>query len=154
MAIKKNKDSNVIPSFLDGALGFNIYRTGLLFRRELMRALSEWEMTPEQWQVMMILWHTETPVNQRSISAVLLKDKHTLSRILKRLERDGWIEKHPNPKDARVTIIKLTEKGAALEEEVPPKLFNHFDKFLQAFDDREIKTAMRFLKKLRTALGD
>jgi DNA-binding MarR family transcriptional regulator len=80
-------------SALEEALGYNIYRAGLLFRRELIHALADYRMTPEQWQVMMTLWHTGKPVNQSEIVQLLLKDKHTVSRIIQRLSRDGWIEK-------------------------------------------------------------
>lgn len=139
---------------LDKALGFNIYRAGLLFRRELIRALAEYRMTPEQWQVMMTLWHTDKPVNQSDIVEMLLKDKPTVSRMIQRLSRDGWIKKQTDAADARATIIRLTKKGAALKHEAPPKLAAHFDRLLATFEDKEIETAMVFLKKLRTVLGD
>ena len=141
-------------SALEEALGYNIYRAGLLFRRELIRALSEYKMTPEQWQVMMTLWQTEQPISQSEIVQLLLKDKPTVSRIIQRLSRDGWIKKQTGPGDARKTMIRLTKKGASLKEEVPSKLSAHFDKILRHFDDQEIDGAITFLKKLRVALGD
>jgi DNA-binding MarR family transcriptional regulator len=139
---------------LERALGYNLYRTGLLFRRELIRALSEYKMTPEQWQVMMALWQTEQPISQGEIVQLLLKDKPTMSRIIQRLARDGWIKKQAGPGDARKTLIRLTKKGASLKEEIPSKLSGHFDKILREFDHQEIDRTMTFLKKLRAALGD
>lgn len=144
----------LIPQLLEDSLGFNVYRVGLLFRRELMRALAEYKMTPEQWQVMMTLWHTGKPLNQSEIAKVLLKDKHTVSRILQRLERDEWIEKHTNPKDARVTIIALTKKGESLKNIVPRKLSEHFDNILQGFTDAEKELLLKLLKQLRQIFGD
>lgn len=150
----EEKKPSIIPSVLDEGLGFNIYRVGLLFRRELMRALVDYEMTPEQWQVMMTLWHTDKPINQSEIVKMLLKDKHTVSRIIQRLERDGWIKKKSDSADARVTIIQLTVKGEALKAEVPQRLFNHFEEVLKDFDDEEIQPLLLSLKRLRGILGD
>ncbi|MBN2040228.1 MAG: hypothetical protein JW864_09320 [Spirochaetes bacterium] len=43
------KKKKIIPPFLDNALGFNIARTDMLFRRELSRVLRKYNITPEQW---------------------------------------------------------------------------------------------------------
>jgi len=145
--------SDIIP-VLEESLGFNVYRVGLLFRRELMRALAEYSMTPEQWHVMMTLWHTGKPLYQSDIGQMLLKDKHTISRIIKRLERDGWINKNTSLNDGRVTIIEVTKKGASLKDEIPQKLSEHFDKILNDFDDKEVSLLIGMLKKLRKELGD
>jgi DNA-binding MarR family transcriptional regulator len=139
---------------LEGTLGYNVYRAGLLFRRELIRALSEYGMTPEQWQVMMTLWKTGKPISQGDIVQMLLKDKPTVSRMIRRLLRDGWIKKQADAGDARVAMIRLTRKGAVLKDEIPQRLSAHFDKILGRLDDEEIDGAIAFLKKLRGILGD
>lgn len=144
----------MIPEIMDSSLGFNIYRTGLLFRRELIYALSHYKMTPEQWQVMMILWQAEKPIIQSDIVSMLLKDKYTVSRIIKRLERDKWIKKKSDEKDARVTLLALTKKGSSLKKEIPAILSKHFKKLLKNFNDSEVNSTITSLKKLRTILGD
>ena len=53
-----------IPAELQDSLGYNLYRVSLLFRRELIRALSEYGLTPEQWQVLVVLWSSDHPVSQ------------------------------------------------------------------------------------------
>jgi DNA-binding MarR family transcriptional regulator len=144
----------MIPALLDDGLGFNLYRAGLLMRRELMRALADHGMTPEQWQVMVTLWEAGNPVSQREIGQMLLKDKPTVSRIIRRLERDGWVKKAGDPQDARVTLIRLTPEGTDLKRVVPRKLFKHFDDIVKDFSEREIEALLRGLKKLRRVLGD
>ena len=42
---------------LNNNLGYNLYRAYLLFHRELIRALKAYSVTPEQWQVLIILWN-------------------------------------------------------------------------------------------------
>lgn len=144
----------MIPPILDDALGFNLYRVNLLFRRELMQALSQHEMTPEQWQVMCILWSSETALKQGDIARDTLKDKYTLSRIIHRLERDGWVIKTVAAKDRRATEIHLTEKGRSLREEITNRLTGHFGTILEDFGQKECETLLRLLKKLRGVLHD
>jgi DNA-binding MarR family transcriptional regulator len=144
----------MIPSILNDALGFNVYRVNLLFRRELMQALSQYEMTPEQWQIMSILWSSETAPKQSDIVRDTLKDKYTLSRIIHRLERDGWVTKTVTAQDRRATEIHLTEKGRSLREEITSRLTGHFGTILKDFKQEEYETLLRLLKKLRGILRD
>ena len=142
------------PDGFDDALGFNLYRVALLFRRELMQALAEYELTPEQWQVMQSLWSTDEDLNQSDVGQLTLREKHTVSRILSRLERDGWIRKEPDPTDGRAHIIVPTEKANALREEVRSTLFGHFEGIYEVLDEEEEEELMRLLKKLRRHLSD
>jgi len=68
--------------------------------------------------------------------------------------RDGWIRKQTGAGDARVSMIRLTKKGEAPKDEIPPRLSAHFDAILGRFDHDEISRAIGFLKKLRAVLGD
>ena len=146
--------SQHIPTILDDALGFNIYRTALLFRNELMHALAEYDLTPEQWQVMQTLWSADKGLNQNEVAHLTLKDKHTVSRMLTRLERDGWISRRPDPTDARAFRIEPTAQAQSLRDEVPAKLLQHFATILGALDQEERGELLLLLKKLRRRLGD
>lgn len=143
-----------IPSILDDALGFNVYRVALLFRGELMRGLADYEMTPEQWQVMQALWSTDEDLTQTDVAHLTLKDKHTVSRILKRLERDGWITRRPDPSDARAYLVEPTKRAWALRDEVPQRLNAHFADILGVLEESESEELVRLLKKLRRRLRD
>ncbi len=144
----------MIPQFLDDALGFNLYRTGLLFRRELARVLREFGITPEQWTLMATLWFTGKPVKQGEIVRLTMKDKHSTSRIIQRLERDGLIVKKTDAADARITLIQCTPKGNALKSRIPRKVTEHFAVVLEKYSDEEVKSMVTSLKKLRKTLGD
>jgi MarR family transcriptional regulator, lower aerobic nicotinate degradation pathway regulator len=144
----------MIPKYLDDALGFNINRTGLLFYRELSHALYEFKITPEQWVIMITLWSTGRPVSQTEIVQLTLKDKHSVSRIIQRLERLGWIKKYPSKDDKRITLIHVTPKGEELKDKIPLKVNNHFDIKLKKLTIKEEKTLLKLIKKLRKYLGD
>jgi MarR family transcriptional regulator, lower aerobic nicotinate degradation pathway regulator len=145
---------NRIPAILDDALGFNLYRVALLFRRELMQALAEYELTPEQWQIMVALWSTDEPLSQNEIAELTLKDKHTVSRILGRLERDGWIERRTDPRDTRYLLVRPSAWAYERRERVPAVLNRHFDPILGSLEVDERAQLLRMLKRLRATLGD
>jgi len=142
------------PSFLDNSLGFNIYRADLLFKKEFLHALADYGLTPEQWSVLSILLNEEVPLCQNDIVRASLKDKPSVSRIIQRLEREGWIIKTSDTDDARMAKISVTKKGKDLRDEIPRKLTKHFKQFLKDFSDDEMDLLLKLLKKLRNVLGD
>ena len=143
-----------IPPILDDAMPFNVYRLALLFRRELMDALSEYELTPEQWQVMRVLWEIKEPLNQNDIAHITLRDRHTTSRIVARLERDGWIEKSKDPDDARALLITPTKEAEKVKTEVPSKLIGRFKPIFGLLEKKESEQFLSTLKKLRSYLEE
>ena len=143
-----------IPSILDDAMPFNVYRLALLFRRELMDALSEFNLTPEQWQVMRVLWEISEPLNQNDIAHITLRDRHTTSRIVARLERDGWITKNPDPSDARASLVAPSAEAERMKLEVPSRLMARFQPIFELLEEEESAQFLRTLKKLRSYLED
>ncbi len=121
------KDTKVIPTFLDDALGFNLDRVANLVRLELMRALARYELTPEQWQIMVLIWRSEEPLRQQDITEMLVKDKHNISRMVRRLEAKGWLKRQPDPR-SRAFFLRPTALGQSLKDEVPRALYAHVEK--------------------------
>lgn len=52
------------------------------------------------------------------LSNILRIDTGYLSRILKKLEKEGVLERHSSEDDARINEISLTEKGHELFEQM------------------------------------
>lgn len=143
-----------LPDFLEDSLNFNIYRTSLLLRREFIRSLAGYGITPEQWQVMAVLGFSKKPVSQRQIVELSLKDKHTVSRIISKMEKNGWVTKDKDSKDARITVINLTTTGQVLAKKIPAILKTRFKRLKKTISEDEKRAALVTLKKLRTYLGD
>ena len=65
-------------------------------------------------------------------------DKSTLTGIIDRLERDGYIERKQSPSDKRSSLISLTGKEKEFEQYVK-KVSNQMNKiFYKGFSDVEI----------------
>lgn len=74
----------------------------------------------------------------------------TLVRVLDRMERDGWVERHPDPHDRRKKLIRPTKKA-----EPTWKKLVKFGKRVEAtatagFTKREVETLRRLLGRMRT----
>ena len=76
----------------------------------------------------MSLLHTqESPgISPRRLSQKLLCDKSNVSRIIRSLESDKLLERHPHETDRRSFRLYLTDKGTAVCNQVrhDHKLFN------------------------------
>ena len=138
---------------LNNNLGYNLYRTYLLFHRELIRALKTYDVTPEQWQVLIILWNHGS-VTPTEISKVTLQDLPSISRMLVRMERNGWVEKLQNPKDGRSFRVKITLKGENNKQEMMQVLERHFADYLQNVPAELNYHIKQELLKLRAVIGD
>lgn len=143
-----------IPSVLDDALAFNLDRVATFFRRELMEALADYDLTPEQWQLMSVLWGNEGGLSQQEITDLLAKDKHNISRMIRRLEAKGWLERQPDPADARALTVRTTPLGSSLQEPITRTLDNHFGHLDLGLSDAERTRLVKMLKVLRTRLRD
>lgn len=138
---------------LDDQLGFNLVRVANLFKREHARALRGFKLTPEQWQALATLWRHGT-LNQTEIARVTMQDAPTVSRMLARMEQNGWLARRPDPSDARSSLVELTAEGQALETVLPAKLIRHFRQFLSNFSEADQRELLALLRRLRSATGD
>ena len=73
-------------------------------------------LTYTQYVVMMVLWEHET-VNVGQLGEILKLDAGTLTPLLKRLEKAGYVTRERSKEDERITIISITEAGQALKEQ-------------------------------------
>ena len=73
-------------------------------------------LTYTQYVVMMVLWEHET-VNVGRLGDILKLDAGTLTPLLKRLEKAGYVRRERSKEDERITIISITPEGEALKEQ-------------------------------------
>ncbi len=86
-----------------------------LFARALYRRIGRHGVTRGQFPVLLMLWEQEG-VTQTQLAERLAVEQPTMANTLKRMERDGLIERVPDAEDRRQARIHLTPRGRALEE--------------------------------------
>jgi DNA-binding MarR family transcriptional regulator len=138
---------------LEESLGFNLYRVAQLYRRELIRALADYDLTPEQWQILVALSESCDSLTQGEIAALTFKDKHSVSRMLDRMEQAGWIKRGAHPEDARASSVVLSKRRGELGE-VRAVLNAHFGRIDSLLADAQQRQLLDLLKALRNRLED
>ena len=100
---------------LDNQLCFPLYACAKEIVRQYRKPLDELNLTYTQYLVMMVLWEngktTEGELGRR-----IRLDSGTLAPLLKRLEKQGYIERRRPENNERQLFIKLTNEGEALKE--------------------------------------
>lgn len=86
--------------------------------------------------------------SQAELAAILEISTATVAVSLKKLERDGYIQKKSKKEDSRAKFVSLTEKG----EDVVAKsreIFAYMDqRVIQGFSEEELVTLRKFLKQM------
>lgn len=86
-------------------------------------------LTYTQYLVFLVLWEKDG-VSVTEIGEKLMLDNGTLSPLLKKMERAGYVERRRRREDDRVLEITLTDEGRALQKkakDIPDKVAGCID---------------------------
>jgi DNA-binding MarR family transcriptional regulator len=100
-------------------------------------------LTYTQYVVLMVLWEQES-MNVGQLGEILRLDAGTLTPLLKRLEKAGYVTRNRSKEDERITIISITKAGDALKEkckDIPIKMASNGS----ALSEKEAKELYRLL---------
>jgi DNA-binding MarR family transcriptional regulator len=98
---------------LNDFLCFAIYSAGHAFNRVYKPLLEALDLTYPQYLVMVALW-TKDDETVGNLGDKLFLESSTLTPLLKRLERMGYITRNRDLADERQVRVSLTKAGAAL----------------------------------------
>ncbi len=93
---------------------FSLYSTSNAMIREYRPQLDEFNLTYPQFLVMMSLWNKDGVFIKELCEQIFL-DAGTLTPLLKRLEKKGFILRTKSSLDERAIVIKLTKSGLSLK---------------------------------------
>lgn len=129
--------------------GFVIYRAASKLKLGLQREFTAngFHITPEQWGVMSALWENDG-IHQSLLAENSSKDRHNLTRILNRLEKDKLIRREHDLEDLRLQKIYLTEDGKALKERLIPIVTNFLEQAIDGLDQEDLDSMKRILSIL------
>ena len=117
-------DKNSDSLKLKNQLSFPIYLCSKEIIRKYTPLLNELDLTYTQYIVMMYFWEMEKS-NVKEIGKTLLLDSGTLTPLLKKLEKKGYITRVRSTIDERNLDVEINEKGKELKEKsksIPEKI--------------------------------
>lgn len=114
---KQADQAAVYPQLrLEKQLCFPLYACARAVVNAYTPLLKPLGITYTQYLVFLVLWeHTE--ISTGELGRRLYLDNGTLSPLLKKMEKSGWIVRRRDDQDERIVRISLTSKGLALRED-------------------------------------
>lgn len=130
---------------LKNQLCFPLYSVSNLITRNYKPLLDELDLTYTQYIVMMVMWEKET-VNEKELGEALMLKSNTLTPLIQKLKKKGYIKTKKDKKDGRYIIISLTEEGRDLKDKavcVPSSIVKTIN-----LSDEEIMFLYKILYKI------
>lgn len=118
-------------------------KLSLLVQREVLRPYG---LRIQEWRVLWSL-DREGDAHLREIARRASVDPSHVSRLLNKFERQGIVERYPDPGDARRTVFRITTKGGALYQEVRPVATQVSECFQKLYSDEEYEQLMSLLAR-------
>jgi len=104
---------------VEDQLCFALYAASKAVSHAYRQLLSEFDLTYPQYLTMLAIWERDGRT-VAEIGQVVELDSGTLSPLLRRLERAGFIRRERTDPDERVVRVHATPCGRALEARVAP----------------------------------
>ncbi len=105
-------------------------------------------LTPPQFDVIATLGNTEG-LPFKELGEKTLITKGSLTGIVDRMERQGWIQRVTSHEDRRSTLARLTPKGQKLFQQVFPQHLEHLASAFKRLDGTDRSQLIAQLRKLR-----
>jgi DNA-binding MarR family transcriptional regulator len=101
--------------------------------------------------VLRILWREEG-LTHTELAARLNITPATLSKMLQRMEKAGFLKRTPDPLDQRVSRVYLTETGRAVQSDVQRVLERIEAETFAGFSPEELPVLRQYLMRIRENL--
>lgn len=125
--------------------------SGRIFAKILKKAGLN-EINPAQGRILFALWKKdEVPISNLAKSTLL--DQSTLTIMLDRLEKAGYVTRIPSKKDRRVILIKRTEKDKSLENKYTEVSNEMINLFYKGFTSKEIDEFENYSRRILANLA-
>lgn len=125
---------------------YKLNKSSMLYKRLMSRHLERLNITYSQLMVLRVV-NNEPGITAKEILMQMDTDKATLSGVLSRLERDGYIERIKNDKDKRIQNIYVTGGSERLCQEVVMIENACIEDLIKGIDDEEAEIFLGILDK-------
>jgi len=94
--------------------GFLLWQVTMLWQRKIRRALDQFDLTHTQFVLLATLaWSSKTAesVTQTEIATLSKTDRMMVSKVLRTLQKKGFVDRKEHLSDTRAKSVSLTPKG-------------------------------------------
>lgn len=119
----------------------------------MTNSLASMDLTAAQGHIMGFLSHRSEPACARDIEEAFRLSHPTVSGLLSRLEKKGFIEFRPDETDRRCKRIRVLPKGMELNETMHRNILSTEQHLVEGFSPEEKEQFRSFLCRAITNLG-
>ncbi|PKM81188.1 MAG: MarR family transcriptional regulator [Firmicutes bacterium HGW-Firmicutes-14] len=123
-----------------------------LHHHRTQKLLGELGIYPGQPPILFMLWKKDGR-SQKEFAEMLGLKPATITVMLKRMEKAGWVERKPDPEDLRVSRVFLTERAEKFRPKVKQVLNTIYEESFEGFTQEEKVLMKRFLICMRNNLN-
>ena len=136
-----------------GIMG-RLFRAAQLADAELASGIARHELQPGWFDLLAALRRAGRPfeLNPTQLMATTMLSSGGMTKRLDRLEEAGLVERRPDPRDRRGTLVGLTRKGQALVDAALVTHVGNEERLLQSLSASERRTLDALLRKLLAGL--
>ncbi len=110
------------------------------------------EVKPAYLGVLISLWREDNlKANKLGKRAGL--EPSTMTGLLDRMEKDGLLQRHPDPNDRRASRIKLTRRGIDAEQSASKVVADILGDVFNDIDQKDIDTTKNVLRHILSNCG-
>ncbi|MEU0572165.1 MarR family transcriptional regulator [Nonomuraea sp. NPDC005983] len=133
---------------VDGPIGTvaALVRSTFLVNAVYADSAREYGLTQQQGQLLCVLM--AQPYGMSELGAVLGLAKSSLTGLVDRSERNGLVQRTPDPQDSRAVRVALTGRGAKLADEFYAETCRRVGELTSEFDPAERDTLAALLGRV------
>lgn len=135
------------------SIGYLVHTASHAVEQALNEELRAHGITFRQFQVLAALALMGDDVSQGDIAGRLGIESATLVGVLDRMERDGWIRRHPCPTDRRKKIIRTTARVKSVWQTMAECGHRVRRRYMQGVSSKEFQITWRVLEQILANLG-
>lgn len=119
MSIFKKMGLKQVADRLDKEMVYNIGRSYLMIYRNISEYLDKYNISPAKFNILLVVKHMgkDEGISQNKISKFLLVTDSNMTRMLDKLEREGYLRRVDKKGDRRTNLVQITKNGADLLEQ-------------------------------------
>ncbi len=147
------KSSTVGLSFLHASLGFNLRLLDVRLMKTFAARLSKYGVTPAEATVLHVIM-SNRDVSHGELATKLLIQPPNMTKMLKRLEAEGLIDRLASPRDRRRVVLSLTPKARGLMLRYRRAASAHEKMAFSTFSVIERETLIGLVKRALSSLEE
>lgn len=150
--LKKDQNNTDLPiSALHNRLFFRLFQTSNTLDRQSLKILN---ISPIHWSVLGALSRpsAKSGMSFSDLTHYLGVSRQSLDGVLKRLEKEGELQRVADLQDRRVKNVALTPQGEAVWAELQIKVAKFYEQSFKDFRFDDLITMVHLLNKLNDGM--